>query len=225
MSFYDLPNVGIYLDTFYPFLFQRIKQEATEFIEEFKNTGDVDNESKDLLRLFQKKKEGYSSDYKLSAELVSLVDKEILKLIHQYESKYQYFDRMFNYSTNIEHHQAQLALERIWVNLQRAGEFLPLHNHSGLYSFVIWTTVPYSMSDEKDNTANPDLIKNRTANFEFVYTDALGKVNTYPVPVDKSLEGKICIFPAELQHQVYPFYSSNGVRVSVAGNYRLEIVK
>jgi hypothetical protein len=224
MSFYDLPNVGIYLDTFNPFLFQRIKQEATEFIEEFSNTRDVDNESKDLLRLFQKKKEGYSSDYKLSAELVSLVDKEILKLMHQYESKYQYFDRMFNYSTSIEHHQAQLALERIWVNLQRAGEFLPLHNHSGLYSFVIWTSVPYSMSDEKDNTANPDLIKNRTANFEFVYTDALGKVNNYPIPVDRSLEGKICIFPAELQHQVYPFYSSTGVRVSVAGNYRLEIM-
>jgi hypothetical protein len=80
------------------------------------------------------------------------------------------------------------------------------------------------MSDEKDNTANPDLIKNRTANFEFVYTDALGKVNNYPIPVDRSLEGKICIFPAELQHQVYPFYSSTGVRVSVAGNYRLEIM-
>ena len=222
MSFYDLPNVGIYLDTFNPFLFQRIKQETNEYVAEFKN---VDNESKDLLRLFQKKKEGYSTDYKLSAELVSLVDKEILKLIHQYESKYQYFDRMFNYSTNIENHQAQIALERIWINLQRAGEFLPLHNHSGLYSFVIWTSVPYSMSDEKDNTANPDLIKNRTANFEFVYTDALGKVNNYPIPVDTSLEGKICIFPAELQHQVYPFYSSAGIRVSVAGNYRLEITK
>jgi hypothetical protein len=224
MSFYDLPNVGIYLDTFNPFLFQRIKNEVGEFVAEFKNTNTIDNESKDLLRLFQKKKEGYTADYKLSGELVSLIDKEILKLIHQYELKYQYFDRMFNYSTSIENHEVQIELERIWVNLQRAGEFLPLHNHSGLYSFVIWTSVPYLIADEKDNTANPDLIKNRTANFEFVYTDTLGKVNNYPVPVDTAMEGKICIFPSELQHQVYPFYSSSGVRVSVAGNYRLGIV-
>jgi hypothetical protein len=26
-----------------------------------------------------------------------------------------------------------------------------------------------------------------------------------------------------LQHQVYPFYSTDGVRISLAGNYRLEI--
>ena len=225
MSFYDLPNVGIYLDTFNPFLFQRIKQEVSGFVTKFENARIADDESRDLLRLYQKKIQGYSTDYKLTDPLVDAVDKEILKLVHKYESKYQYFDKMFNYSTGIENLETKIALERIWVNMQRAGEFLPMHHHSGLYSFVIWTTIPYTMSDEKDNTANPDLIKNRTANFEFTYTDALGKISNYPIPVDSSLEGKICIFPSELQHQVYPFYSSPGVRVSVAGNYRLEIVK
>jgi hypothetical protein len=220
MSFYDLPNIGIYVDNFNPFLFQRIKQEVAGFLKDFES---APNESKDLLRLFQKKRVGYSADYTFSKELVSLLDVEILKLIHQYESKYQYFDRMFNYSANVEGKDLQITLERIWVNMQRKGEFLPLHNHSGLYSFVIWTSVPFDISDEKDNTNNKDLIKNRTANFEFVYVDALGKINNYPIPVDNSLEGKICIFPAELQHQVYPFYSTDNVRVSVAGNYRLDI--
>lgn len=220
MSFYDLPNVGIYLDKFNPFLFQRIKQEIAGFVKDFESNP---NETKDLLRLFHKKFAGYSKDYTFSEELVKLIDTEVLKLISQYESKYRYFDRMFNYSANVEGKELQIALERIWVNMQRKGEFLPLHNHSGLYSFVIWTNVPYTMADEKDNTANTDLIKNRTANFEFVYVDALGKINNHPIPVDKSLEGKICIFPAELQHQVYPFYSTDDVRVSIAGNYRLDI--
>lgn len=224
MSFYDLPNVGIYLDTFNPFLFQQIKQEVGKFVREFENAS-VDNESKDLLRLYQKKTKGYSVDYQLTDQLVDALDKEILTQVHKFESKYQYFDKMFNYSAKIENLETKIALERIWVNMQRAGEFLPLHHHSGLYSFIIWTTIPYAMSDEKDNTANPDLIKNRTANFEFSYTDALGKMSVFSIPVDRSLEGKICIFPAVLQHQVYPFYSSLGVRVSVAGNYRLEIVK
>lgn len=220
MSFYDLPNVGLYLDKFNPFIFQRIKQETNEFLKDFSTDT---TESKDLLRLYQKKQHGYSRNYKLSDELVSLIDKEVLKLLHVYEDKYQYFNRLFNFVTNIENKKIKLSLERLWVNLQRKGEFLPLHNHSGIYSFVIWTTIPYTTADEKDNTANPDLIKNRTANFEFTYVDALGKINSYPIPVDKTLEGRICIFPAELHHQVYPFYSTDDVRISLAGNYRLEI--
>jgi hypothetical protein len=220
MSFYSLPNIGIYLDTFDPFIFQRIKQETNKFLTDFSTELD---ESKDLLRLYHKKQQGYSTNYKLSDELVLLIDKEVLKLLSIYENKYQYFDRLFNFVANAENKEIKLSLERVWVNLQRRGEFLPLHNHSGIYSFVIWTTIPYAMADEKDNIANPDLIKNRTANFEFVYVDALGKINNYPIPVDKTLEGKICIFPSELQHQVYPFYSTDDVRISLAGNYRLEI--
>lgn len=220
MSFYDLPNVGLYLDKFNPFIFQRIKQETNVFLKEFSTDT---SESKDLLRLYQKKQHGYSINYKLSDELISLIDKEVLKLLNVYDDKYQYFNRLFNFVTDIENKKVKLSLERLWVNLQRKGEFLPLHNHSGIYSFVIWTTIPYTMADEKDNTANPDLIKNRTANFEFTYVDALGKINSYPIPVDKTLEGKICIFPSELHHQVYPFYSTDDIRISLAGNYRLEI--
>jgi hypothetical protein len=220
MSFYDLPSIGLYLDTFNPFIFQRIKQETNEFLKDFPTPS---GESKDLLRLYHKKKHGYSMDYHLSNELVSLIDKEILKLLSIYEKKYQYFDRLFNFVANTENKKIKLSLERIWINFQRHGEFLPLHNHSGLYSFVIWVTIPYTMAEEKDNIANPDLIKSRTANFEFVYVDSLGKINNYPIPVDKTLEGKICIFPSELQHQVYPFYSTDAVRISLAGNYRLEI--
>jgi hypothetical protein len=222
MSFYNLPNVGFYLGTFDPFVFQRIKQETNNLLKDFSSDT---NESKDLLRLYQKKVEGYSNNYQLSEELTSIADKGILKLVYDFEKKYRYFDKMFNFSAGIEHLETKLSLERIWVNMQRAGEFLPIHKHSGLYSFVIWVTIPYTIADEKDNTANPDLIKNRSGNFEFSYTDALGKISNYPIPADKTFEGKICIFPSELHHQVYPFYSSAGVRVSVAGNYRVEIVK
>ena len=220
MSFYSLPNVGIYLGTFDPFIFQRIKQETNEMLKDFLTDP---TESKDLLRQYQRKQEGYSKNYTLSPDLISLIDKEILKLLVVYEDKYQYFDKIFNFVAMLENKKIKMSLERIWVNFQRRGEFLPQHNHSGIYSFVIWTTIPYTIDDEKDNISNPDLIKNRTANFEFSYIDALGKITSYPIPADNKFEGKICIFPAELQHQVYPFYSSDDVRISLAGNYRLEI--
>lgn len=222
MSFHALPNVGILIEQLNPFIFQRLRKEVDVFHVDF-NNNKVENESKDLLRLFQKKRQGYASDYKLSDETAAILDKEILKLIHKYETNYNWFDRLFNYTSNIESGEINIALERIWVNFQRMGEFLPLHNHTGVYSFVIWVRVPFSIEDEKDNTANPDLIKNRTANFEFVYNDSLGRINNYPIPVDKTFEGMISIFPSDLQHIVYPFYSTDDVRISVAGNYRVDI--
>ena len=36
--------------------------------------------------------------------------------------------------------------------------------------------------------------------------------------VDKSKEGYFVIFPSNLNHQVFPFYSSDDYRITVAGN-------
>jgi hypothetical protein len=176
-----------------------------------------------MLRAYHERTAGYTKDYKISDETTDLITKEVLKLISQFEQQFNYHEKLFNFPVNIENKKTSLALERLWMNFQRAGEFLPLHNHSGLYSFVIWVYVPFSRDNEVLNEVNPDLIKNRTSNFEFVYTDALGKLSSHALYVDKKWEGRICIFPAELYHQVYPFYSVNDVRISVAGNVRLEV--
>jgi hypothetical protein len=221
--FAEFQNISALIEQLNPFVFQRIKSEIQNFEAEFKLRNVDVTESKDLLRLFQKKKEGYSQDYVLSEELTNLIDKEVVKLIHRFESKFNYFDKMFNFVANVEHHNVDIKLERLWINFQQAGEFLPLHNHTGVYSFVIWVKAPFDIQDEIDSITNPDLIKNRSAHFEFVYTDTLGKISTYNIPVDKKWEGRICVFPAELYHQVYPFYTTDDARISLAGNYRLEI--
>ena len=36
-----------------------------------------------------------------------------------------------------------------WVNYQKQNEFNPVHNHGGVYSFVIWMKIPYD--SEKQN--------------------------------------------------------------------------
>lgn len=217
----DLPNIGVLIDTVNPFLFQRIKRDIKRVRDDVleKST----ETSKDLLRTFQKKLAGYSYDESLSPDVMRDIDKEIIRLIGVHEEKFGYFVRMFNSVVDIVDRDTQLSVERMWVNIQRKGEFLPLHQHSGLYSFCIWVDVPFDMADEHDHIPNVELIKNRSGMFEFVYTDALGKIKSYGLPVDRSWEGKVCIFPAELHHVVYPFYSSDGVRISIAGNYRLSI--
>ena len=48
---------------------------------------------------------------------------------------------------------------------------------------------------------------------QFLYTDMSGKIQGYQVHVDKSFEGKIVMFPANLPHIVYPFYTTNKKRI------------
>ena len=37
---------------------------------------------------------------------------------------------------------APYCLSAFWVNFQKENEFNPFHNHSGVFSFVIWVKIP-----------------------------------------------------------------------------------
>ena len=120
-----------------------------------------------------------------------------------------------------------LNLDDLWVNYQKKHEFNPIHNHSGILSFVIWVQIPYVFEQEQAL----EFVENvggvtRTACFEFIWPGgASTPLNTAVLPVGKGQEGTICVFPSHLHHTVYPFYTSDGIRISVAGNIRLEVNK
>jgi hypothetical protein len=106
----------------------------------------------------------------------------------------------------------------MWVNFQQKGEYNPLHSHSGTLSFVIWVKIPYDLENEKNL---PNIIRSNTASgpaFTFVHSGFSEQVSVYNIPIDKSYEGKMIIFPSWLQHMVSPFYTSNDFRISVSGN-------
>jgi len=206
MQYGDLVNCGFVLDDLNPFLIKRIQAVTAQFKENFKNTARI---------------KSYNLDAELPDDLKTDIEKEARRLIIAHESRYHYFNKMYNSITSIPADQVELELERIWVNIQRKTEFLPVHNHSGIYSFVLWTDIPYAMADEVAHSPNPTTEKNRAGLFQFVYTDTLGKIGLLTLPVDCKWQGKMCVFPSELNHQVYPFYSSDDVRVSIAGNFRI----
>ena len=220
MPFVNQPNVGFLVEELNPFVLQRLKKETLLHKKHFEENNKLET-SKDLLRAFHKRKVGYTSQYSVSSETSKLLITELRKLIDQFENKYHYFDRLFNYTVDIDQKETSLELENIWVNFQRSTEFLPLHNHTGIYSFVVWVNIPFDIKDERDNETNTDLVNNRTSNFEFIYLDALGKISNHALNIDKQWEGKVALFPSEMYHQVYPFYTSDDVRISVAGNIRL----
>ena len=116
-------------------------------------------------------------------------------------------------------------IDSLWVNIQKKYEFNPLHNHEGVWSFIIFLEIPYKLKDEDEvfpkNTYNTP----ETPRLNFVTVDPMGGVFANKVNVDKSFEGKMLMFPAKLPHLVYPFYTSNKYRITVSGNIKLKVVR
>ena len=113
-------------------------------------------------------------------------------------------------------------LRDLWVNYQKQHEFNPLHNHTGVYSFVIWMKIPVNYDDQVDlpNSKGSNLPLNSA--FTFEYLDILGEMKYYRYGLSKSDEGSMLLFPSKLHHQVYPFYNCDKTRISISGNLLLD---
>ena len=116
----------------------------------------------------------------------------------------------------------EYEMEEIWVNYQQKNEYNPIHNHTGDLSFVIWMEIPFKYSDERKvkNVVNSNS-RSTAASFDFVYNDILGNITNMHFPVEQGWEGRLVMFPSKLFHQVYPFQTSDGYRISLSGNLRI----
>jgi hypothetical protein len=115
---------------------------------------------------------------------------------------------------------APYKIEPIWTNYMKAGEFNPNHSHPGaLAVFVLWMQIPYDIEEEMavGGYENPKYPAKNSC-FEFTYSKLDGTIINKPIYVDKSYEGMIIMFPSTLMHCVYPFRTSDGERISIAGN-------
>lgn len=115
-----------------------------------------------------------------------------------------------------------VIISSLWANLQKKHEYRPYHSHwaqdDTYLSFVLYANVPYSLANE-DNLPNHKESKIfRNSRLEFIYHTFDGRKAMHQVDVDKSFEGSILIFPTQLFHIVYPFYTSDNYRISIAGN-------
>lgn len=111
-------------------------------------------------------------------------------------------------------------IDPIWTNYMKKGEFNPNHTHPGaLAVFVIWVTIPYNLDDEfQFNEYNNPNYPPKNSCFEFTYTTYDGRIVSSPVFVNKEMEGTVTMFPSTMTHCVYPFFTSDEERISIAGN-------
>ena len=111
-----------------------------------------------------------------------------------------------------------ICLNKFWVNYQYKTEFNPMHIHTGIISFVIWLKIP----TEAEEQHNLPIAKNSNtpsaSDFSFAYSDIIGNIQSYQIQLSPKDNGLMMIFPASLNHQVYPFYECDKKRVSISGN-------
>ena len=122
----------------------------------------------------------------------------------------------------LENVRLEPYLTKLWVNFQKKGEFQPIHNHSGVFSFVIWMDIPYHSKDEGNlPTAKTSDKNHRGGNFSFAFSDGTHRsLGEHTIEMSPEMNGYCCFFPSDLCHQVYPFYTSDKDRISISGNIR-----
>jgi len=121
-----------------------------------------------------------------------------------------------------------MTLDSIWSNIQEAREYNPVHQHTGNFSFVIYTrndlenlSVEEIQDNEYDNkVVDYDNQRPLAGMIELFYGEGNWMNWTSFQHIPK--RGDILIFPSWLRHTVYAHYESGKIRISVAGNVSLQ---
>lgn len=189
-----LSNLGL-IDTFLPKeLFSKIKKECT------------DAEQNNFAFKTDLSGDGVPIHYFLKKTKNEFID--FLKFL------IPYYDKTFNYLSGVTQNSKNCTLyyDKPWLNIQKQNEFLPLHTHDGIFSYVLWVKIPFNSESQLSKGGH------HASCFEIVYTNILGQVNTHRITLSEKDEGRLLVFPSKLFHHVYPFYNTNETRISISGN-------
>ena len=128
---------------------------------------------------------------------------------------------LFSYTQHYKNYfeNTNLTLQNSWVNFQKSSEFNPPHNHSGIISFVIWIKIPYTIEAEFNNNFVKYSNTPLAGCFSFLYNTSIGSITQHAIKAGADHENTLLLFPAQLNHCVYPFFTSDEYRISVAGNF------
>jgi hypothetical protein len=108
------------------------------------------------------------------------------------------------------------TLNSLWINYMKANEFNPPHDHGADLSFVLYPDVPKEITQE-----NKDFKGTMRGPGGISWIYGQGDKTCISVVHQLPKTGDIYIFPAGLQHWVFPF-RSKVERVSVSGNILFE---
>jgi hypothetical protein len=76
---------------------------------------------------------------------IYILEDYLLKNIFNNEFLVEFMQK--NYKCNTE--ERPIRLTDLWVNYMKKHEFNPLHDHSGVFSFILFIKIPFTMEKQK----------------------------------------------------------------------------
>lgn len=144
-----------------------------------------------------------------------IINPLVMTWINEYGNEI-FYDQLRGFCTKEQ--KMQPFLNDWWVNFQHEGDFNPIHDHGGLFSFVIWMQIPTDWKQQKQLPRCIDSTCETVSNFQFLYVSPMGKILNHTYFMSPEMEGTMLFFPASLKHTVYPFYDCKKERISISGN-------
>jgi len=202
MNIIKFHNPGVLVDRLPDHIFQKVKEEIKE---KRKNKINFDNRRKNSLQILSIKE----------IDDTPYIEEFSLYILNMFKVWCEQFEIPFDFNNQ------KVEIGHVWTNHMRCGEFAPAHKHIPSFAaFVLWIQIPYLTEEEKRVHYEQGKIDhtNRNGAFEFIYSKLNGELEVHRMALDKKDEGTIIMFPSNMIHLVYPFFSSDQERISIAGN-------
>ena len=104
---------------------------------------------------------------------------------------------------------------RFWCRVSQDGDYQSIHDHQGIFTFVVWLRIPFE--GEEENAVQRGF-RPEAGDFVLCYPDTCGQYQKRNWVLGKGSEGKMLFFPSDINHIVYPHYTTTEYRVALAGD-------
>lgn len=206
-GFYAIGNGGIVFDRVNDFDFIEISKEVEEIRKDFEK---AEKANDTLIGQLEQ-------EYNLKKS-IDVIEKNALRLANYYNTHTQYSSNKLGILEKNQRSDCEFVLDSCWVNFQKKYEFQPMHDHTGVYSFILFYEIPYEIQKEFKVSPGKNSKEHYAGLLDFHYVSYLGNIGSVSVPADRKWQKRMLLFPAELNHSVYPFYSSDDYRITISGN-------
>lgn len=148
-------------------------------------------------------------DLNQTEKFIKEIRQHIFNAVVEFEKKYNVTNEEYIHVDTFKFHLG----DGPWINFQHHGEFNPLHTHTGQLSAIVYIDVPECIAHENDSVLKTNA--HMAGKVSWVY-GSLDYTTDYHY-THQPVTGELFLFPAGLQHTVYPF-RSDVERISMSFN-------
>ena len=168
---------------------------------------------------------GIQTDNWLLPEATPLLGPVILELVKTYKDTHKEltdeYEQEVQKIIRPKYNFDSLSLETMWVNVTEKYMYNPPHNHQGVYSWVLFHDIPYSLEEERKDYRVASSNQPYPGCFYFIHPTHSGHTYCQNIEIDYKSNGHMILFPARIYHGVNPYYTTDKPRISLAGNVTL----